>query len=286
MKIAVTGANGQLGRFIVGKLKAKIGAENVIALVRRPEVAEDLGVEVRLADYDRPETLGQALQGVDKLMLVSSSEVGKRVQQHRNVVNAAKKNGVQHIVYTSIVGADHSTLAVAKEHPATEKDIKDSQIAYTILRNDWYHENYTASVPAAMANGAFYGCAGDAKISSAAREDYADAAVTVLLDEGHENQVYELAGDSAYTLTELAAEISRQTGKNIPYVDLTEEDYAAALVKAGFSDFMAKLFASFDTSAKRGDLFCESKQLSQLIGRPTTPIAESVAEALKNSVGK
>lgn len=184
MKIAVTGANGQLGRFIVDKLKAKIGAENVIALVRRPGAAKDLGVEVRLADYDRPETLDVALQGVDKLMLVSSSEVGKRVQQHRNVVNAAKKNAVQHIVYTSIVGADHSTLAVAKEHPATEKDIKDTQIAYTILRNDWYHENYTASVPAAIANGAFYGCAGDAKISSATREDYAEAAVAVLLGKG------------------------------------------------------------------------------------------------------
>ncbi|NOL49038.1 SDR family oxidoreductase [Pelistega europaea] len=281
MKIAVTGATGQLGRFIVEKLKAKIGADSVTALARRPEVAKGLGVEVRLADYDCPETLDAALQGVDKLMLVSSSEVGKREQQHRHAVNASKKNGIQHIVYTSIIRADQSSLVVAKEHPATEKDIKDSLIPYTILRNDWYHENYTASVPAAMANGAFYGCAGDAKISSAAREDYADAAVAVLLDEGHENRVYELAGDGAYTLTELAAEISRQTGKSIPYVDLTEDDYAAALVKAGFSDFMARLFAGFDTSAKRGDLFCESKQLSQLIGRPTTPIAVSVAKALK-----
>lgn len=277
--IAITGATGQLGRLTINRLKAKIGAQNIIALARNAEKAKDLGVTVRVADYEQPETLEKALIGVDKLCLISSSEIGKRVAHHHNIIEAAKKAGVKHIVYTSLLRADTSTLSVAQEHPPTEAELKSSGIAYTILRNGWYTENYTGSIAAALANGAFYGSAGEGKISSAARKDYAEAAVAVLTDAGHEGKTYELAG-KAYTLTELAAEISRQSGKNIPYVDIPEADYAKALADAGVPAGFAALIAGWDVSAKNGDLYSDSQDLERLIGRPATPLVDVVKAAM------
>ena len=221
MKIGVTGATGQLGRFVVEKLKHKVAAETIVALVRTPEKAADLGVEARAFDYTKPESLVASLQGVDKLLLISGNEIGQRLPQHKAVVEAAKKAGVKQIVYTSILHADSSPLGLAQEHLGTEVAIKESGLTYTILRNGWYTENYTGSAKGAVGAGAFIGNAGDGKIASAARVDYAEAAAGVLAGAGHENKTYELAGDEAYTLTELAAEISRQTGKTIPYNNLT-----------------------------------------------------------------
>lgn len=278
--IAVTGATGQLGRLAIQRLKTKAPAANIVAIVRDPAKARDLGVEVRAADYNHCEALEASLQGIDKLYLISSNAVGQRIAQHKNVINAAKKAGVKHIVYTSLLHADTSALSVAKEHPVTETDLKNSGITYTILRNGWYTENYTGSIPAALANNAFYGSAGDGKIASATREDYADAAVSVLTGEGHDNKTYELAGDKAYTLTELAAEISKQTGRNIPYVDIPEADYAAALTQAGIPADFAALIAGWDAEAKNGGLFSEDKTLSALISRPTTLLADAVSAAL------
>jgi len=281
MKIGITGATGQLGRLVVSKLKEKVSADNIVALVRSPQKAADLGVEAREADYNKPETLGQALQGIDTLLLISSSEVGKREQQHKNVIEAAKQVGVKRIVYTSLLHADTSSLSLAGEHLATEAALRDAGIPYTILRNGWYHENYTGSIPGALAGGAFIGSAGEGKIASAARADYAEAAVAVLTSEGHQGKIYELAGDEAYTLSDLAAEISKQTGKDIPYTNLTEAEYAGALTSFGLPEGLAQAIARWDVSASRGDLFDGSRELSKMIGRPTTPMSATVAETLK-----
>lgn len=283
MKIGITGATGHLGRLVVAKLKEKVKPDNLVALVRSPEKAADLGVEARYADYDKPESLHEALAGIDTLLLVSASEVGKRAIQHRNVIEAAKSRGVQWIVYTSLLHADRSSLSLAEEHLATEAALKQSGIPHTLLRNGWYTENYTGSIPGALAGGAFLGSAGEGKISSAAREDYADAAVAVLSREGQQGRTYELAGDHAYTLSELAAELSRQSGKDIPYKDLPETEYAEALTGFGLPEALAKAIAGWDVSASRNDLFDDGHQLSALIGRPTTPLSVTIARSLTDS---
>jgi len=281
MKIAVTGATGQLGRLVVEQLKSRTSADNIVALVRTPEKALDLGVNARDFDYNQTEGLEEALNGIDTLLLISGSEVGQRATQHSNVIEAAKKAGIKWIVYTSLLHADTSTLSLAGEHLATEKMLKESGVEHTILRNGWYTENYTGSIDGALAGGAFIGSAGDGKISSAARADFAEAAAVVLSDESHKGKVYELAGDDSYTLSDLAEEISKQTGKDIPYKNLAEADYASALKSFGIPEAFAEAIASWDVSASKGDLFDDSKQLSKLIGRATTPMAETVKVTLK-----
>lgn len=279
--IAISAASGQLGRLVVEQLKAKLPADRLVALVRTPAKAADLGIAVREAEYTRPDTLSAALAGVETLLLISSPEIGQRVAQHRNAIDAAKRAGVKRIVYTSLLRADRSPLSLAPEHKETEGLIKASGLAYTFLRNGWYSENYTGSIAGALAGGAFIGSAGEGRIASAARADYAAAAVAVLTSAGHDGKTYELAGDSAYTLAELAAEISRQSGKTIPYKNLAEADYAAALKGFGLPEGFAQAIAGWDVAASRGALFDEGHQLSRLIGRPTTPLADAVAAALR-----
>ena len=281
MKIGITGATGHLGRIVVNKLKEKIAADNIVALVRSTQKASDLGVEAREADYDQPGTLDSALAGIDTLMLISGSEVGKRASQHHNIIDAAKKNGVKYIIYTSLLRADTSSISLAAEHLATEDALKNAGIPCTLLRNGWYTENYTGSIPGAIAGGAFIGSAGEGKISTASRADFAEAIVAVLTSTGHEGKVYELAGDEAWTLGDLAAEISRQTGKNIPYVNMPEAEYAAALASFGLPEPLAKAIAGWDVSASKGDLYDDTHTLSRLIGRPTTSLSQVVSEALR-----
>ncbi|NVO24494.1 SDR family oxidoreductase [Donghicola mangrovi] len=280
MTIAITGATGQLGRIVIEQLKAVVPADQIVALVRSPEKAADLGVEARAFDYDAPETLVPALAGVDKLLLISGSDLGKRVAQHTAVIAAAKEAGVGFIAYTSLLHADTNTLSLAPEHVGTEQALAASGIPHTLLRNGWYTENYTMSLPAAVQHNALIGSAGEGRISSASRADYAAAAVAVLSTEGHGGKTYELSGDSDYSLSELAAEVSKQTGKDIPYVNLPEADYTAALVQAGLPEGFAAALASFDVEASKGALYDKGKTLSDLIGRPTTPLSEVVAAAL------
>lgn len=283
MTIAITGASGALGRLILQDLATRRPGETVIALARSPEKLAGLGVEARRFDYNEEATLAPALTGVTTLMLVSSSEVGQREAQHRAVIAAAKAAGVGHIVYTSLLHADRSALSLAGEHLATEAALRESSIAHTILRNGWYTENYMASVPPALAHGAFIGSAGEGRISSAARRDYAEAAAVVLTETGYQGKVYELAGDEAYTLADLATELSRQSGRGIPYIDMPEADYAGALTGAGLPAAMAEAFASYDAKAADGALFDDGRELSRLIGRPTTPLSASVTEALRQA---
>ena len=281
--IAITGATGQLGRLVIQNLLKTVPASQIVAAVRSPEKAADLaalGVQVRQADYAQPATLEAAFQGVDKLLLISSSEVGQRAPQHAAVIAAAQKAGVKLLAYTSILRADTSPLGLAAEHKETEAMLRDSGLPHVLLRNGWYTENHTASVPAALQYGAVMGSAKDGRIASAARADYAAAAAAVLTQDGQAGQVYELAGDTAYTLSELAAEIAKQSGKPVVYNDLPEAAYAAALVQVGLPEGFAALLADSDVGASKGGLFDDSHQLSQLIGRPTTPLAEVVKAAL------
>jgi NAD(P)H dehydrogenase (quinone) len=280
MQIGVTGATGQLGQQVISKLKHRMSSGHIIALVRSAAKAKALGIEIREADYTKPHALVNALKGIDQLLLISSNEIGQRVTHHKNVIEAAKKAGVKWIVYTSLLHADTSTLTLAPEHLETEQALKASGIPFTILRNGWYTENYTSNIKGALAGGALIGSSGSGKISSAARADFADAAVAVLTGKGHEGKTYELAGDTAYTLDELAKEVSRQTGKLVPYKDLPEEEYVKVLTGFGLQEGIAKAIAGWDVSISEGELFDDSKQLSALIGHPTTSMPTVVAEAI------
>ncbi len=285
-KYLVTGASGQLGRLAVEDLLKSVAAENVAVLVRNEEKAaplKALGVDVRLGNYDDKGALSAAFAGVDRLLLVSSSEVGKRRQQHANVIEAAEQAGVGFLVYTSLLHADRNLLKVlAEEHNATEAALAASGLKYALLRNGWYTENLVAALPGVLESGVYASAAGNGRFTTATRADYAAAAAAVLLDETvASGTIYELAGDEAFTLEEFAAEIARQSGKVIAYKSLPENTYREALVGAGLPEPVATMLADSDAGAAQGGLFDDSKTLSKLIGRPTTPYAEVIAAALK-----
>ena len=281
--IAITGATGQLGQHVIESLLKTVPASQIVAIVRNPAKATALsqqGITVRQADYSDEAAFTTALQGIDKLLLISSSEVGQRAPQHRNVINAAKAAHVKFIAYTSLLHADTSPLGLADEYVATEQMLAESGIAYALLRNGWYTENYLASAPAALEHGVFIGAADEGKIASATRADYAAAAARVISEDGHAGKTYELAGDAGWTLSQLAAELAKQSGKKVVYQNLSEADFAAALKGVGLPAGLADMLADSDTGASKGGLFDDSHTLSKLIGRPTTSLADSVKDIL------
>jgi NAD(P)H dehydrogenase (quinone) len=281
--IAITGANGQLGNLVIKGLLETSPADEIVAAVRSPEKAQalkDLGVQVREADYDRPETLAKAFQGVTKLLLISAVVPGERLRQHRAVIDAAKQAGVKVVAYTSLLRADSSNLVLAAEHKATEDYLKDSGVSFILLRNGWYLENHTAAVSAALQNGAIIGSAGEGRFASASRADYAGAAVVVLTQPGHENKIYELAGDSAVTLGDLAAEVTKQTGVQVDYRNLSAAEYEAALLGFGLPRMIVEVVIDADLKAQQGALDSSSHDLSRLLGRPTSALSEAVAAAV------
>ncbi|MCH8529271.1 MAG: SDR family oxidoreductase [Saccharospirillum sp.] len=283
-QILITGATGQLGRLVIEQLAKKVDPSQIIAGVRNPEKAgdlADLGVTVRRFDYDQPDTLDSSLEGVDRLLLISSSEVGQRTPQHKNVIDAALRAKVALLAYTSILHADTNPMQLAAEHKETEGYLQKSGVPYVILRNGWYTENYTANIPMALDHGALVGAAEGGRISAAARSDYAEAAVAVLTSaEQQVGRVYELAGDVAFTLSELAADVSRQSGRPFQYQNLEEADYAGVLVSLGLPEGFAAVLANSDVEASRGALFDDGHQLSRLIGHQTTPFQEMVSRVL------
>jgi NAD(P)H dehydrogenase (quinone) len=282
--IVVTGATGKLGHLVVEGLLKKVPAREVAVAVRSPEKAKALaahGVEIRPADYSRPETLATAFAGAEKVLLVSSSEVGRRVPQHAAVIEAARRAGVRLLAYTSVLHGEASRLALAAEHQATEAALRASGLAWVFLRNGWYMENYTEHLGPALQHGAFVGSAGAGRIAAATRADFAEAAVAVLTGPGHENKAYELTGDRPFTMAELATEVSRQVGKTIVYTDLPPEQYKAVLTGAGVPGPYADLLVDSDLGIARGELDDASGDLRRLIGRPTTPLADAVADALR-----
>lgn len=284
MTILVTGATGQLGRLAIDALLRRgVPASDLAVLVRDPEKAADLaalGVDVRVGSYDDAASLDAAFAGVDRLLFVSGSEVGARVPQHQNVIDAAARAGVGLVAYTSITRADTSPLALAAEHRATEEALAASGLPHVLLRNAWYLENYTGQIPVALEHGAVLGAAGDGRVSAAARADYAEAAAAVVAGDGHAGRVYELGGDAAFTLSEYAAELASQAAAPVAYRDLSVAEYQAALVAAGLPDGYAGALADSDDGIKHGALLVESGDLSRLIGRPTTPLSDAVKQAL------
>ena len=278
--LAIGAASGQLGHLVVDKLKSRVPVESIVALARDPAKVSGLGVSVKSGDYSNVEEMQLALTGVDSFLLISSNDHHHRIAQHTNAIEAAKRAGVKHIVYTSVLHADSSPLLMAEDHRKTEALIKSSGIPYTILRNGWYMENQTAGLGGAIAHGAVIGSAGNGRFSAAARADYAEAAAVVLSSAGHHNSTYELAGDVGYTLAELAAEVSTQTGKTVVYKDLPEADLVAALSSLGLPQGFSAVLANCDVLAGRGALVDDHKQLSKLIGRSTTPLSVVVAQAV------
>lgn len=284
-RILVTGTSGHLGRLAVGYLLKKVDASQVVAMARKKQAVEDLaalGVEVREADYAKPETLQAVFKGIDRLLLVSSNAVGQRFAQHRNVIDAAKRSGVKLIGYTSILHGEASPLGLKDEHVQTESYLRTAGGPHVLLRNGWYSENYLGMIHNVLALGSLYGSAGQGRLATAARSDYAEAAAVVLASaEDPSGKVYELAGDEAYTLSDWAAELSRQTGKTVGYKDLPEAEYKGLLVKAGVPESYAALLADSDVGASKGGLFDDSHVLRGLVGHPTKSWKVSMAEALK-----
>jgi NAD(P)H dehydrogenase (quinone) len=285
MTIAVTGATGHLGRLTINALLHNdVPAAEIVAVVRDVAKAHDLaerGVDVRHGDYDSPESLSTALQGVDRLLLISSSEVGRRVAQHQAVVDAAKANDVSLIAYTSIPQADTTPLALAAEHRATEELIQESGLLYVFLRNSWYVENYTGQLATYLEHGAIVGSASGGRVSGAPRADYAAAAAAVIAGEGHEKAVYELGGDSSFTMSELAATVASLSGREVAYQDMPVEAFTQVLVGAGLPQPVAAIYADADAGIAQGALHVTTGDLSRLIGRPTTGYTEVVADAIR-----
>lgn len=281
--IVVTGATGKLGHLVIDALLKRVPASQIAAAVRTPANAADLaalGVEVRRADYDRPETLASAFKAGEQVLLISANEVGSRARQHTAVVDAATRAGVASIAYTSVLNADRSTLSLAAEHRATEEAIRASGLPFVFLRNGWYLENHTDQLGGILQRGMLAGSATAGRFASAARRDYAEAAAAVLTAPGPRQAIYELAGEP-FTLAEFAAEAARQTGTAIEYRDLTPEAYKSVLLGTGLPPAVADLLVNFDMAAARGDLEHPSDELRRLIGRPPTSLREAIAEGLR-----
>ncbi|MDJ0392533.1 SDR family oxidoreductase [Rhodococcus sp. G-MC3] len=277
MTTAVTGATGQLGALVVEGLLARgLPAGEIVVVVRDEKKAQSLadrGVQVRVANYTDVDALKAALGGVDKLLLVSGSDIGQRIAQHANVVEAAEAAGVKFIAYTSILKADTSGVSLAAEHRATEDRLTASSIPAAFLRNGWYWENYKGSVQQAADSGTLLGAGGNGKIAAASRTDFAAAAVEVLLTDGHEGKIYELGGDERLTYNDLAAVIAEVTGKPVEYKDVSEAEYTEVLKGAGLPGFVAEMLASADAGIARGELDTDSGDLQKLIGRSSSPVA-------------
>ena len=283
MKIAITGATGQLGNLVIEQLLQLTAAQNIVALVRNIDKAEHFkvqGIELREFDYDRPETLVPALLGIDKLLLISANEIGRRTPQHQAVIDAAKVASVPYLAYTSLLRADTSPLGLAQEHRETEKLIQDSGITYTFLRNNWYSENYLAGVAHTIEIGTLFGAAQDGRISSASRIDYAEAAAKVLTSTGHENKTYELAGSESFSLSDLATFIGQAVNKDIIYQNLSAEEYTQGLTQAGLPAGLVDVIVDADIQTIQGAMYSDSKDLEQLIGHKTTSIQDAIKAAL------
>ncbi len=283
MTIVVTGATGHLGRLTVDALLERgVPAAQIRAAGRSAERLAPLaalGVQTAVIDFEKPETLDAAFSGADALLLVSGSEVGQRIPQHRNAIEAATRANVGRIVYTSAPRATDTDLILAPEHAETERLLAASGLPVTVLRNNWYTENYAGQVDAAAATGELVGSAAAGRVASASRKDYAEAAAVVLTTDGHEGAVYELGGDVAWTFDDLAATVGELLGRPVDYRSVTPDEHVAALREAGLDEGTAGFVVALDGNIRDGALAEVTGTLSELIGRPTTPLAIGLAEA-------
>jgi NAD(P)H dehydrogenase (quinone) len=282
MKIAVTGATGYLGHLVVNGLLERLPSQDVIAVARDGEKAAGLaqqGAVVRVAAYGDPDALKKAFAGVEKVLLISSSEVGQRFAQHRNVIEAAKVAGVKHIVYTSAPRATTTDLIVAPEHKATEEFIYQYGMPYTIVRNNWYTENYVRQIETARRTGAIVAAVGKGRVASASRADFALGAIAVLLGKGHDGKVYELGGDYAWDYEELAKAVGDIIQKQVVYRSVDSRTLVRMLKDAGQDERVAGFAAALDSNIAAGLLGEVTGQLSALIGQPTTPLKKGLTDA-------
>lgn len=283
MKIAITGATGQLGQLVIQFLLKETAAQNIVTLVRDEAKAvsfKQQGIEVRHFNYDAPETLVPALQGIDKLLLISANEIGRRTPQHKAVIDAAVAANVPYIAYTSLLRADTSPLGLSEEHRETESLIKASGLNYTFLRNNWYVENYLAAVAHVAETGVLYGAAQNGRISAATRADYAEAAAKVLNSIGHEQKTYELASSSSFTLADLAEAIQSESGNTVQYQNLAPEDYRQGLLQAGLPAGLVDVIVDADVHTVKGAMYSDHQDLEQLLGHPSTSLQAAVKKAL------
>jgi NAD(P)H dehydrogenase (quinone) len=284
MPLLITGATGHLGRLVVEQLlTAGVPAGDIIATGRATEKIKDLadrGVQVRTVDFADPAAVRAAVAEADRVLLVSGMDLGARVAQHRNVIGAARDAGTDLVAYTSIVNAEAATITLAADHRATEQLLRGSGVPYALLRNGWYYENYTGQLPAFLAQGVIPGSAGDGRISAAARADYAAAAVRVLTTDGHAGQAYELGGDQPFTMAQLAAEVSQQSGRPVRYVNLPAAEYAKALKEHGVPAAMADIIAETDIAVAGGALYTATGDLAALTGQPAATLSAAVGAAL------
>ncbi|GAA3608891.1 SDR family oxidoreductase [Kineosporia mesophila] len=280
MSIALTGATGALGSLVVDALLTRgTPASDIVVVVRdadRAKALADLGVGVRVASYGDVPALVTALDGVDRLLLISGPESGERVALHGSVVTAAQQAGVGFIAYTSAPHADDTVLLVAPDHAATENLIRASGLAYSILRNNWYHENYGAHLKNAEATGKLFSSAGSGRVASASRADYAEAAAIVLAGGDHDGRVYELSGDVAWIFADLATVMGEVLGRPVELVQLDRESHIAALTGAGLDPHLIRFVTTLDADIAQGALAEATTDLSGLIGRPTTPLIEGL----------
>jgi NAD(P)H dehydrogenase (quinone) len=279
---AVTGATGKLGRLVLDEMLQKAAPGEIVALARDPAVLADYamkGVQVRQADYDDPASVEAALEGVDRVLLISGNAVGQRGRQHGNVIEAAKKAGAKYLAYTSILNARNSKLALAPEHKETEELLENSGLNHDVLRMPWYSDNYVGGLAPAIEAGAVYGASGQGRFSTASRADLA-AGLAAALVSGKGGDIYELAGDHSWTMDDFARELSKHSGKDVKYVNQSEAEYATTLEGAGLPPPVAALLASTSYLAGEGQLYNDQRQLSALSGRPTTPIGETIRQAL------
>jgi NAD(P)H dehydrogenase (quinone) len=287
MSIVVTGATGELGRLVIADLLAAgVPAAGITAVARNKEKTADLaeiGVEPRIADYDQPETFTDVFRPEDRVLLISGTDLGRRPVQHAVVIDAAKAAGVAQLAYTSVLGGPKAHFLLAAGHQATEQLVLDSGLPYTFLRNGWYSEYYFTDFASIVESGVIVnGVAADGRVATAARADYAAAAAVVMSSDGHLNRAYELSGDTAWTFGEFAEEVSRQTGKRVVHTSLSAAENRELLVSVGLSETFAEMLADVDSAINQGALACTSGELSRLIGRPTTPIADTIAETVKS----
>ncbi|WP_460797117.1 SDR family oxidoreductase [Microbacterium sp. GXF0217] len=280
MTILVTGATGQLGRLVIDSLLERgASAESIVAGVRDEAKAADIaarGIRLAVIDYSTPSTLDVAMAGVDSVLLISSSEVGRRAEQHQAVIDAAVKADVTKFVYTSAPKATTSDLVLAPEHKATEEAIAASGLPAVILRNNWYTENYARDLATAAETGTLAAGVGEGRVASASRKDFADAAAVVLLEDGHIGEIYELGGDVAWTYADLAAAFSEVTGREVVYQRISFDEQLAALTGAGLDEGTAGFVAALDAGIRDGALAETDGTLARLIGRPTTPLLEGL----------
>ncbi|GAA0346565.1 SDR family oxidoreductase [Streptomyces blastmyceticus] len=284
MSLVVTGATGNLGRLVTeGLLTAQVPAEQIVAVVRSKEkgaVFAECGIELRIADYAQPETLAGAFAAGDRVLLISGNDWGARVAQHQAVTDAAKAAGVALLAYTGVLGGPEADYRLADDHKVTEQAILASGLPYTFLRHGWYNENPTLNLTPIIERGTVVGSAGDGRIASASRADFAAAAVAVLTGQGHENKAYELNGDTAWSHAEYAAELSRQTGKTISYQNVPAEQHLAILTGAGVPEAKAEVLVDVGAAMSRGLFARRSDDLTRLVGRPTTPLSATIEAAL------